>query len=50
LPVPPATRAQIRLSVYEGGHMMYLRPASRAALARDAALLYGAPGPAAPSQ
>jgi carboxypeptidase C (cathepsin A) len=50
LPVLPATRAQIRLSVYEGGHMMYLRPASRAALARDAALLYGAPGPAAPSQ
>ena len=50
LPVPPALRAQIRLSVYEGGHMMYLRPASREALARDAALLYSAPGPGAPSQ
>ncbi|MGH7115150.1 MAG: S10 family peptidase, partial [Stellaceae bacterium] len=48
LPIPPATRAQIRLRVYEGGHMMYLRPASRAALAHDAARLYGAPGPGAP--
>ncbi|HEY3909640.1 MAG TPA: alpha/beta hydrolase [Stellaceae bacterium] len=50
LPVPPATRAQIRLRVYDGGHMMYLRPASRAALAQDAAQLYAAPGPGAPSQ
>ncbi len=50
LQVPPATRAQIRLRVYEGGHMMYLRPASRAALAEDAAELYAAPGPSAPSQ
>lgn len=51
LQVPPATRAQIRLRVYDGGHMMYLRPASRAALAQDAAQLYAAPGPgAAPSQ
>ena len=50
LQVPPATRAQIRLRVYQGGHMMYLRPASRAALAEDAAQLYAAPAPAAPSQ
>jgi carboxypeptidase C (cathepsin A) len=50
LQVPPATRAQIRLRVYDGGHMMYLRPASRAALAQDAAQLYGVPGPGAASQ
>ena len=50
LPVPPATRAQIRLAVYQGGHMMYLRPASREALARDAAQLYPTPGLGAPSQ
>ena len=50
LQIPPATRAQIRLRVYEGGHMMYLRPASRAALAEDAAELYAAPGPGAASQ
>ena len=49
LQIPAATRAQIRLRVYEGGHMMYLRPASRAALADDAAQLYAAPG-GAPSQ
>ncbi|MGH6678834.1 MAG: hypothetical protein ACREDL_07860, partial [Bradyrhizobium sp.] len=50
LAISPATRSQIRLRVYEGGHMMYLRPASRAALAQDAARLYGASGPGAPSQ
>ncbi len=50
LQVPSATRAQIRLRVYDGGHMMYLRPASRAALAQDAVQLYAAPGPGAPSQ
>ena len=50
LPVPAATRAQIRLAVYQGGHMMYLRPASREALARDAAQLYPTPGLGAPSQ
>jgi carboxypeptidase C (cathepsin A) len=33
-------RAQIRLRVYEGGHMMYMRPAVRAALAADAAALF----------
>ena len=40
LSVPAAIRAAIRLSVYEGGHMMYMRPASRAALAADAAELF----------
>ncbi len=48
LPIPPAIRAQIQLRVYDGGHMVYLHPAARAALARDAAHLYGASG--APSQ
>jgi carboxypeptidase C (cathepsin A) len=50
LQIPPATRDAIRLRVYEGGHMMYLRPASRAALAQDAAQLYAAPAAGAPSQ
>ena len=50
LQIPPAARDAIRLRVYEGGHMMYLRPASRAALAQDAAWLYAAPGPGSPSQ
>jgi carboxypeptidase C (cathepsin A) len=49
LQVPAAVRAQIRLRVYPGGHMMYLRPASRAALAEDAARLYETNAPA-PSQ
>jgi carboxypeptidase C (cathepsin A) len=44
LAVPPELRTAIRLRVYEGGHMMYMRPQSRAALARDAAELYGAAG------
>lgn len=43
LQIPAAERADIRLAVYPGGHMMYMRPSSRAALARDAAALYGAP-------
>jgi len=42
LAVPARLRAQIRLRVYDGGHMMYLRPASRAALAADAAALFTA--------
>lgn len=50
LEVPAAVRAGIRLRVYEGGHMMYMRPDSRSALARDAAELYGSPGTPAPSQ
>jgi carboxypeptidase C (cathepsin A) len=42
LAVPDSVREAIRLRVYDGGHMMYLRPQSRAALARDAAELFGA--------
>jgi len=37
LGLPERVRAAIALRVYEGGHMMYMRPKSRAALARDAA-------------
>jgi len=40
LSVPAEIRAGIRLRVYEGGHMMYMRPISRAALAADAAELF----------
>ncbi|HXP72962.1 MAG TPA: septum formation initiator [Stellaceae bacterium] len=36
------TRDRVRLALYEGGHMMYLRPASRAALHRDARAIYAA--------
>jgi carboxypeptidase C (cathepsin A) len=50
LEIPAAIRAGIRLRVYEGGHMVYMRPGSRALLARDAAELYGAGGGNAPSQ
>ena len=50
LAVPAARRAGIRLRVYEGGHMMYMRPDSRLLLSRDAAELYAAPGAAPPSQ
>jgi carboxypeptidase C (cathepsin A) len=49
LQVPAAVRARVQVRVYPGGHMVYLRPASRAALAEDAARLYASPG-AAPSQ
>jgi carboxypeptidase C (cathepsin A) len=38
--VPASVRSDLRLKVYEGGHMMYMRPASRAALAVDAAALF----------
>ncbi len=48
LAVPEAVRATIRLRVLEGGHMMYMRPQSRAALAADAADLFAAPGAAPP--
>ena len=44
LAIPPVTRDAIKIKVYEGGHMMYLRPDSRAALAADAAALYAAGG------
>jgi carboxypeptidase C (cathepsin A) len=49
LAVPAAVRAAVRLRVYEGGHMMYMRPDARLVLARDAAGLYAAPGAAPPS-
>src|SRR5690242_18946476 len=47
LEIPAAVRAALQLRVYEGGHMVYMRPASRALLARYAAELYA---PAAPTQ
>jgi carboxypeptidase C (cathepsin A) len=51
LEIPAAVRAGIRLRVYEGGHMVYMRPQSRSLLAGDAAELYGAAGAnALPSQ
>jgi carboxypeptidase C (cathepsin A) len=40
LAVPAAVRAGIRVKVYDGGHMMYMRPQARAALAADAAELF----------
>jgi carboxypeptidase C (cathepsin A) len=40
LGVPAAVREAIRLRVYDGGHMMYLRPKSRDALAADARELF----------
>ena len=43
LSVPAAVRAAVRLRVYKGGHMMYMRPQSRAALATDAASLFAPP-------
>jgi carboxypeptidase C (cathepsin A) len=44
LGVPAGVRAGIRLRVYEGGHMMYMRPDARALLAHDAVELYAAHG------
>ena len=41
--LPKAARDRIALKLYAGGHMMYLRPGSRAALERDARALYRAP-------
>lgn len=49
LAVPEAVRAAIGLRVYEGGHMMYMRPKSRAALAADAADIFASQS-AAPSR
>ncbi|MBV8889798.1 MAG: alpha/beta hydrolase fold domain-containing protein [Alphaproteobacteria bacterium] len=49
LSIPAAIRDGIRLEVLPGGHMMYMRPESRAVLAQDAAALF-APVNAAPSQ
>ncbi len=48
--VPATLRQGIRLRVYEGGHMMYMRPDARLGLARDAADLYAAPSAVPPSQ
>ena len=49
LAVPEAARERIDLRVYEGGHMMYMRPQVRAALAADAAPVFAAgSGDAAP--
>jgi carboxypeptidase C (cathepsin A) len=43
LAIPAAVRDAIRIKVYDGGHMMYMRPRSREALAADAAALFAAP-------
>jgi len=40
LAIPEEAREAIRTKVYDGGHMMYLRPQSRDALAADAAALF----------
>ena len=40
LAIPAAVRDAIRIKVYDGGHMMYMRQDSRAALAADAAALF----------
>jgi carboxypeptidase C (cathepsin A) len=50
LEIPAAARSTIQLRVYDGGHMVYMRPASRSLLAHDAAELYGADEPSAPAQ
>jgi carboxypeptidase C (cathepsin A) len=50
LEVPASVRAGIRLRVYDGGHMVYMRPQARLLLAHDAAELYGAAAGYAPSQ
>ena len=40
---PSLTEGRVTLSLYAGGHMMYLRSASRARLHADAAKLYPVP-------
>ena len=50
LAIPALLRQGIHLRVYEGGHMMYMRPDTRLRLARDAADLYAAPNAVPPSQ
>jgi len=45
LNIPAQLRDAIRIKVYDGGHMMYMRAASRAALAADVAALFGAGPP-----
>jgi carboxypeptidase C (cathepsin A) len=41
---PLGDRARVELKLYQGGHMMYMRPGSRARLHDDAAQFYAAPG------
>lgn len=43
LNIPAAVRDAIRIKVYDGGHMMYLRAASRDAFTADARALFAAP-------
>lgn len=43
LGIPDDVRKSIKIKVYDGGHMMYMRPDSRQALADDAAALFAAP-------
>jgi carboxypeptidase C (cathepsin A) len=50
LAIPAAVRDGIRVRVYNGGHMVYMRPEARALLAHDAAELYGAASGNAPTQ
>jgi carboxypeptidase C (cathepsin A) len=49
LELPDAIRHAIRVCLYEGGHMPYLRPDSRRALALDAAQTYAAAIRSAPA-
>jgi carboxypeptidase C (cathepsin A) len=45
----PIAQDRVQLKVYPGGHMLYTRPSSRAALAADVATMVGtATGPASP--
>ncbi len=48
LALPAPLPARIRQHVYPGGHMMYMRPESRAALSADAAAIFASPSAAAP--
>jgi carboxypeptidase C (cathepsin A) len=41
---PLGERKRVELRLYPGGHMMYMRPGSRARLHADAAAFYGGPG------
>jgi carboxypeptidase C (cathepsin A) len=43
LQLPEATRSEVRLRLYDGGHMMYLRGQSRRALTADAEQIYAPP-------
>ena len=43
LGIPDAVREAIRIKVYDGGHMMYLRPQSLTALSADVRALFAGP-------